>query len=102
LGLKLPKGTLHAKLVQAEVSHANILSIDTSEAEKVPGVYRVLTYKDVPGTNRINGLAFPQNKGDGKERPILCDKKVFQYGDVLAIVLSENPKIAEEAVKTSA
>ncbi|HPX00201.1 MAG TPA: aldehyde oxidoreductase, partial [Sedimentibacter sp.] len=99
LGLKLPAETLHIKLVQAEVSHANILSIDTSEAEKMPGVYRVLTYKDVPGTNRINGLAFPQNKGDGKERPILCDKKVFQYGDPLAMVLSTSPKLAEEAAK---
>ena len=99
LGLKLPAETLHIKLVQAEVSHANILSIDTSEAEKMPGVYRVLTYKDVPGTNRINGLAFTQNKGDGKERPILCDKKVFQYGDPLAMVLSTSPKLAEEAAK---
>ena len=47
----------------------------------MPGVLRVLTYKDVPGTNRINGLAFPTNKGDGLERPILNDKKVFQFGD---------------------
>ena len=56
---ELPKNTLHIKLVQATVSHANILSIDTKEAEKMPGVFKVLTYKDVPGTNRINGLAFP-------------------------------------------
>jgi aldehyde oxidoreductase len=94
LGLKLPFNTLHAKLVQAEVSHANILSIDTSEAEKVPGVYAVLTYKDVKGTNRINGLAFPTNKGDGLDRPILNDKKIFQYGDAIAIVLAENEKAA--------
>ncbi len=99
LGLKLPENTLHIKLVQAKVSHANIISIDTSEAEKMPGVHRVLTYKDVPGTNRINGLAFPQNKGDGKERPILNDKKVFQYGDVLAMVLAETPTQAKAAVE---
>jgi len=97
LGLKLPENTLHIKLVQATVSHANIISIDTSEAEKMPGVFRVLTHKDVPGTNRINGLAFPQNKGDGKERPILNDKKVFQYGDVLAMVLADTPRQAEAA-----
>ena len=96
-GMKLPEGALHIKLVQAKVSHANIISIDTSEAERVPGVYRVLTYKDVPGTNRINGLAFPQNKGSGKERPILNDKKIFQFGDALAMVLAYTPKIAEEA-----
>ncbi|MFA9466117.1 MAG: molybdopterin-dependent aldehyde oxidoreductase [Velocimicrobium sp.] len=98
LGLKLPENTLHAKLVQAEVSHANILSIDTEEAKKVPGVYAVLTYKDVKGTNRINGLAFPSNKGDGLERPILNDKKVFQYGDAIAIVLGENEKAAQAGV----
>jgi aldehyde oxidoreductase len=95
--LKLPEDVLHIKLVQAKVSHANIISIDTAEAERTPGVYKVITYKDVPGTNRINGLAFPQNKGSGKERPILNDKKIFQYGDALAMVLAYSPKIAEKA-----
>lgn len=99
LGLTLPEGTLHIKLVQAKVSHANIISIDTSEAEKMPGVFKVLTYKDVPGTNRMNGLAFPTNKGDGLERPILNDKKVFQFGDAIAMVLAENPAIAEAAAE---
>jgi len=66
LGLKMPPGTLFLALAQAEVSHANIRSIDTSEAEKMPGVYRVLTHKDVKGRNRITGLiTFPTNKGDG-------------------------------------
>jgi len=96
-GMRLPEGTLHIALAQARVSHANILSIDVSEAERVPGVYRVLTWKDVPGTNRINGLAFPANKGSGKERPILCDKKVFQFGDAIAMVLAYSPKVARQA-----
>ena len=99
LGLRLPDDTLHIKLVQAQVSHANILSIDTTEAEKMPGVYRVLTYKDVKGSNRINGLAFPSNKGDGLDRPILNDKKIFQYGDAIAMVLADTPYHAEEAAK---
>ncbi len=38
LGIKMPTGTLKCALVQAEVSHAKIISIDTSEAEKMPGV----------------------------------------------------------------
>ena len=38
LGTKMPPGTLRMALVQAKVSHAKILSIDTSEAEKMPGV----------------------------------------------------------------
>ena len=99
LGLKLPEGSLHLKLVQAEVSHANILSIDTSEAEKMPGVYKVLTHKDITGKNRITGLiTFPSNKGDGWDRPILCDEKVFQFGDAIAIVCADTEENAQAAV----
>ena len=79
-GLKMPPETLQLALVQAEVSHANIHAIDTYEAEKMPGVVKVVTHKDVKGKNRITGLiTFPTNKGDGWDRPILCDEKIFQY-----------------------
>ena len=98
LGIKMPEGTLKLALVQAEVSHANIKSIDTSEAEKMPGVYKVVTHKDVLGKNRISGLiTFPTNKGDGWDRPILCDEKVFQYGDAIAIVCADTEKNAKAA-----
>jgi aldehyde oxidoreductase len=98
-GLKMSCDTLKLKLVQANVSHANILSIDTSEAEKMPGVYKVITHKDVIGKNRITGLiTFPTNKGDGWDRPILCDKKVFQFGDAIAIVAADTAEHAQAAV----
>lgn len=98
LGLKMPPETLQLALVQAKVSHANILSIDTSEAEKMPGVHAVLTHKDVKGKNRITGLiTFPSNKGDGWDRPILCDEKVFQYGDAIAIVCADTEAHARAA-----
>ncbi len=96
--LKMPKKTLHAALVQATVSHANIKGIDTSEAEKMPGVYKIVTHKDIKGKNRITGLiTFPTNKGDGWDRPILCDEKVFQYGDAVAIVCADSYKNAVAA-----
>ncbi len=105
LGLKLPHNALQLALVQAKVSHANILDIDCSEAEKMPGVYKVVTHKDVKGKNRITGLiTFPTNKGDGWDRPILCDKKVFQFGDAIAIVCAdtvENAKAAAAKVKVA-
>jgi aldehyde oxidoreductase len=103
LGLKLPEETLQLALVQATVSHANIRGIDTSEAEKMPGVRKVVTHKDVKGKNRITGLiTFPTNKGDGWDRPILCDEKIFQFGDAIAIVCAdtyENACAAAEKVK---
>ena len=97
-GLKMPSETLQLKLVQAKVSHANIISIDTSEAEKMPGVYKIITYKDVVGKNQITGLiTFPTNKGDGWDRPILCEKKVFQFGDAIAIVAADTAAHAQAA-----
>ena len=98
LGLKvLPAGKLYLALVQAKVSHANIKGIDVDAAEKMPGVFKIITHKDVKGSNRINGLAFPTNKGDGKERPILCDKKIFQYGDAVAVVCAYTQEEAQAA-----
>ena len=78
----MPSGTLRLALTQAKVSHANILNIDTAEAESMPGVVRVITAKDIKaagGTNKINGLVMlpKHNKTDGFERPVLCDEKIF-------------------------
>jgi len=103
LGLKLPGDSLQIALVQATVSHANIRNIDISEAETMPGVYKVVTHKDIKGKNRITGLiTFPSNKGDGWDRPILCDEKVFQFGDAIAMVCADtydNACAAAEKVK---
>jgi len=100
LGLHLPANTLQLALVQAKVSHANILSIDTSAAEKMPGVVKVVTHLDVKGKNRINGfVTFPTNKCDGWDRPILCDSKVFQYGDSIAIVCADTKEQALAAAE---
>lgn len=97
MALKM-EGILHLAIAQAEVSHAIIHSIDTSEAEKMPGVVKVLTHKDVKGNNRIFGIVnMPQNKGDGWDRPILCDKKIFQYGDAYAIVCADTEEHARAA-----
>ena len=53
----------------------------------MPGVVKVLTYKDIPGSNRIDG------------KPILNDKKIFQAGDAVAMVLAYASAAAEDAAK---
>jgi aldehyde oxidoreductase len=100
VALHMPPDTLRLALVQAEVSHANIKGIDTSEAETMPGVAKVVTWKDVKGKNAITGLiTFPTNKGDGWDRPILCKDKVFQFGDAVAIVCADTEAHARAAAK---
>lgn len=101
VGIQLPKNTLYAALVHVDMNHANILSLDVSEAEKMPGVVKVVTAADIyaaGGTNKLFGAQPPQVKGNGWERPILCDKKIFMWGDVVAVVCAETYEYAEAAV----
>ena len=41
-------GMLHAKILRSPHPHANILAIDTSEAEAMPGVHAIVTGADMP------------------------------------------------------
>lgn len=102
--LKMPPGTLHLAIVQPKIaSHAKILKIDTSEAEKMDGVFKVVTAKDVIGTNRVVvPVVHERSTEPGTERPILADEKIFRYGDVVAIVIAsteEKARLAAKAVK---
>ncbi len=93
-------GFLEAAMVLPGISHGNILSIDASEAEKAPGVVKVLTHKDVKGLNRIPfSIAHPRVKHSGMERPLLLDKKVFRWGDPVALVIAETREQARAAAK---
>lgn len=100
--LKMPEGTLRLALVQAKVSHALIKGIDTAAAEKMPGVAKIITAKDIVaagGKNRINGLVMLplNNKCDGWDRPVLCGEKIFQFGDAIAIVAADTEAHARAA-----
>ncbi|MGI6492014.1 MAG: molybdopterin-dependent aldehyde oxidoreductase [Pelotomaculum sp.] len=99
IGMKMP-GALHLAVVLPGVSHAKLLSIDTSEAEKMPGVEKVITYKDVKGNNRINWpCGHILSKADGFDRPILVDDMIYHYGDVIALVAARTREEARAAAK---
>jgi xanthine dehydrogenase molybdenum-binding subunit len=83
-------GMLHGATLRAAYPHARILSIDTTKAKALPGVYAVLTHSDVPGRNR-HGLVI-------QDWPVLCDDKVRYLGDAVAIVAADTPEIAREAL----
>ena len=78
---------MYAKLVCPSESKANVFSIDVSEAEKEPGVFKVITSKDVAGTNRV-----------GSTEGILYDRSVSGPGDAIAAVLGFTRAAASEAV----
>lgn len=84
-------GMIHAVPVYTDSVHAEILSIDTSAAEAVEGVRKVLTWKDVPGQ-----AAFGQIE---KDLYIFAKDKIRYHGDVIALVVADTREIALEASK---
>ncbi|MDR2296165.1 MAG: molybdopterin-dependent oxidoreductase [Clostridiales Family XIII bacterium] len=99
--LKMPEGTAHLAVVISEVPHARILRIDTEEAEGMPGVIKVMTAKDVKGSNNADAPAVvPRQKGKGVTVfPILADKVINKRGDVVALVAADTEEHAREAAK---
>jgi len=81
---------LHARALRSAYAHAEVLSVDTEEAERVPGVVAVLRAKDVPGRNRY-GLI-------NADQPVLADDRVRYVGDAVACVYAESEAAAEEAL----
>lgn len=99
--LKMPENTLHAAVIQPRVAfHAKILSINTEEAENMPGVYKVVTAKDVDGPNRMGySVMSPRTTAVEPGHPIVCSDKIFNYGDVVGFVVADTKSHAREAAK---
>ena len=87
-------GMLHLKMVRSPHHHARILSVDTSEAEKAPGVVRVLTHKDVP-KNVYTILCLIQVEPD--DEPCLAVDKVRYKGEQVVAVIAESAAAARDA-----
>ena len=85
---KLP-GMLHGKILRSPHPHARILSVDTSKAEKVPGVKAVVTSRDVSGVPQT--VYSPQI-------PPLADGIVRYVGEPVAAVAAVDEYTATEAL----
>ncbi|OGU85332.1 MAG: selenium-dependent xanthine dehydrogenase [Ignavibacteria bacterium RBG_16_35_7] len=87
------EGMVHGALKFSDHSRAKVLSINFSNAEKLSGVLKVFTAKDIPG-NRYSGLII-------SDWPLMIDvgEETRYVGDVIAAVVAETEKIAREAAK---
>ena len=93
-------GTLHGKFVRSPHAHARILSIDTSEAEKVPGVTAVVTAKDLQeAEDKVQEMGEDISNLKWLSDNILAREKVLYHGHPVAAVAATNPHTAEEAAK---
>ncbi len=83
-------GMLWCKVVRSPVPHARILNIDTSRAERLPGVKAVITGKDFGGWT----WGFMATTRD--EPPLAVDKVRYLH-EGMAAVAAIDEDIAEEA-----
>src|ERR1700719_4095213 len=91
--LRLP-GMLYGKVFRSTVPHGRIRSIDTSAAQALEGVHRVVTGEDIRELipEPYYGPAF-------HDQPILALEKVRHVGEPVAVVLASDPHVAEAAVQ---
>jgi CO/xanthine dehydrogenase Mo-binding subunit len=93
-------GMLHAKVLRSPHAHARIRSIDTSQAEALPGVRAVCTAKDFPIVkDRVIDFAETQGNARMVADNVLANGKALYVGHAVAAVAADSPHVAEEALK---
>ena len=87
--------TLWTKALRSPHHHAGIVRLDTSKAERHPGVHAVITHADVPRNvyGHLEALGVP---GD---EPLLAEDEVRYKGQPIAAVAAEDEGTAAEAVE---
>src|SRR5712671_6158863 len=85
---EMQQNTLCGFVVEASIGKGKIKSIDTSAAEKAPGVVLVLTHRNAP------------EQGSGEHRdahPVVTGPEVTRYGQPVAFVVAESFEQARAA-----
>ncbi|MDQ1279146.1 MAG: aldehyde oxidoreductase [Thermoproteota archaeon] len=81
--------SLELAVTRSTEFHALIKSVDTTLAEKMPGVVGVMIAKDIKGTNRIRTAA--------PDQPVLCEDRVRLLGDPIVAIAAETREQARAA-----
>ena len=87
--LKLPRMAF-CRLLRSTRPHARIVSIDTSAAEQLSGVLKVITGNDLPVKYGVLPV--------GQDEEALCTDKVRFVGDAVAAVAAVDEETAERAL----
>jgi len=83
---------LYGAILHSPLAHAKILNIDTSTAEKLPGVKKVVTSKEAGNVRwGVSPARYDEN--------IFCIDKVKYVGDEIAAVAAVDLETAREAVE---
>lgn len=96
-----PDNCLTAKVIRSTIANGRVLSMDTREASKVPGVVKIITCFDVPDRQfPTPGHPWSVEKShqDIADRKLL-NERVRVYGDDIGVVIAENEIAAARAAR---
>src|SRR3954454_21968157 len=82
--LKLP-GMLHAAFVRSPFGHALVTGIDTSAAEKMPGVVRIITAERLGPAGGAHRWSNPPGTPRQPRHPLLAEGRVRYQGEPVAM-----------------
>ncbi len=96
------KSAYIAQVYHSTIAHGRVISVDISEAEKIPGVVKVFTCFDVKekhlfSDSRASWSTDPAHQ-DVADRLILTEEVRF-YGDDIAAVVAEDEVAAAKAIR---
>ena len=98
---RMPAGALYMRVKHSTIAHGFVKSVDTSAAEAIDGVVKVLTCFDVPEIDfPTAGHPWSMDPGhqDVADRRLL-NRHVRYYGDDVAVVIAENEIAAVQGVR---
>jgi CO/xanthine dehydrogenase Mo-binding subunit len=87
---------LHASIVRSYAAHGRIRRIDAQTASAREGVVAVFTAEQLPDA-RIPVRLFPTENAERALQPPLARDRVRYVGDPVAVVVAEDPYLAEDA-----
>jgi aerobic carbon-monoxide dehydrogenase large subunit len=91
-------GALHVTYVRATMAHARVLSIETEDAQAMPGVVAVFTAADLDGPTELPG-SIPMFPPPMMNRPLLNNGTVRFVGEPVAVIVTERPEQGEDAAE---
>src|SRR5207245_2736458 len=69
-------------VVGSPVAHGEVISVDTTEAAKAPGVVAIFTHRDIPGHKRFGPVA--------KDEHLLVEDVASFVGDPIVLIAAES------------
>ncbi|NOR19871.1 MAG: xanthine dehydrogenase molybdopterin binding subunit [Xanthomonadales bacterium] len=87
-----PANLLHCYIGTSNIAHGRIIKLDLSAVRNYPGVVRLITASDIPGSNQISPIHM-------NDEPVLTNELVQFAGQPLFAVLAESRTAARHAAQ---